>query len=58
MNAKSHNSADARPSLKALDDARRAREVAAYKNGPSRPMPVVFKVRENGGRIAWPHKFR
>ncbi|WP_159091896.1 hypothetical protein [Stenotrophomonas sp. ZAC14D2_NAIMI4_7] len=58
MGAKIHKPADARQSLKALDDARRAREMAAYKNDPARPMPVVFKVRENGGKIAWPHKFR
>lgn len=58
MNAKFHNSANLALSLKALDEERRAREMAAYRREPSRAMPIVFKVRESGGKVAWPSKFR
>lgn len=58
MNAKFHKSANALLSLKALDEERRAREISAYRSDPYRPMPIVFKVRESGGKVSWPQKFR
>lgn len=45
-------------SLKELDESRRAREIASYLRAPSKPMPIVFKVRENGGKIVWPKSFK
>ena len=58
MNAKFEHAHDVFLSLKELDESRRAREIASYRRAPSQPMPIVFKVRENGGKIAWPKSFK
>lgn len=58
MNAKLHKSSDVLLSLRELDEVRRARELASYRRSPSQPMPIVFNVKEGGGKVAWPKKFR